>query len=92
MRIKFSGFLALSSQAILAEFCERTTNVWNTQNLLAHLAQKLSINPENIEVKTGNGTLDIGTCDCNVGKQCFAGSKTPIEFIINGEVPHYAYF
>ena len=86
MRVQFSGFLALSAQALLAEFCERTSNVWNTANLRAHLAQKLSVNPNKIVVKNANDTIDVGTCDCGAKGQCFADSKTPIEFIINGTV------
>jgi hypothetical protein len=86
MRVQFSGFLALSAQATLAEFCERTSNVWNTQNLRVHLGKKLTINPNKIVVKNANETLDVGTCDCDGKGQCFAESKTPIEFIIDGNV------
>ena len=86
MRVQFSCFLALSAQAVLAEFCERTSNVWNTTNLRVHLAKKLSINPKMIVVKTANDTIDVGTCDCGAAKRCVADSKTPIEFIINGNV------
>ena len=85
MRIQFSGFLALSSQAVLAELSQRTSNVWTTQNLRDHLAQKFEIAPTEILVKVATDDLDIGTCDCS-GENCFPASKTPIEFIINGKV------
>ena len=64
MRFQFSGFLALSSQAVLAEFCQRTSNVWTTKNLRDHLAQKLAISPNEILVKVATDDLDIGSCDC----------------------------
>ena len=85
MRFQFSGFLALSSQAVLAEFCQRTSNVWTTQNLRDHLAQKFAISPFEILVKVVTDDVDIGCCDCS-GENCFPASKTPIEFIINGKV------
>jgi hypothetical protein len=43
MRFQLSGFLALSSQAVLAELCERTSNVVSTDFLRNHLAQQLTI-------------------------------------------------
>jgi len=85
MRFQFSGFFALASQAVLAEFCQRTNNVWTTKNLRDHLAQKLAIYPNKILLKVATDDLDIGNCDCS-GKKCFPDSKTPIEFIINGKV------
>ena len=85
MRIQFTNFLALSSSAVLAERCPRTSNIWSIQNLRLHLAQKLSIAVNDILVNSVNETLDIGSCNCG-GPHCFAASKTSIEFIMNGKV------
>jgi hypothetical protein len=81
-----SGVGSLLSNSISIRFCHPAfIKIWSIQNLRLHLAQKLSIAIDDILVNSANETLDVGSCNCG-GPRCFAASKTPIEFIINGKV------